>query len=70
MKKERIEKNTKELDEVIDTSKVIRNYMLNKDIPYEERSREIKTMRTAVEANKSIVSSVINQIVLDKLANE
>ena len=70
MKKERIEKNTNELDEVIDTSKVIRNYMLNKDIPYEERSREIKTMRTAVEANKSIVSSVINQIVLDRLANE
>ena len=70
MKKERIEKNTNELDEVIDTSKVIRNYMLDKNIPYEERSREIKTMRTAVEANKSIVSSVINQIVLDRLANE
>ena len=70
MKKERIDKNTNELDEVIDTSKVVRNYMLNMDIPYEERSREIKTMRTAVEANKSIVSSVINQIVLDRLANE
>ena len=70
MKKERIDKNTKELDEVIDTSKIIRNYMLDKNIPYEERSREIKTMRTAVEANKSIVSSVINQIVLDRLANE
>ena len=70
MKKERIDKNTNELDEVIDTSKVVRNYMLNMDIPFEERSREIKTMRTAVEANKSIVSSVINQIVLDRLANE
>lgn len=68
MKKARIEKNTKELDDVIETSKKIRDYMLNSTIPYDERVREIKTMRTAVEANKSIVSSVINQILLDKLA--
>ena len=44
--------------------------MLNKDVPYEERVREIKTMRTACEANKTIVSSIINTITLDKLGTE
>lgn len=70
MKKEDIRKNKQELDGVINTSRFIRDYMINQEIPYEERTREIKTMRTACEANKTIVSSIINQIALDKLGNE
>lgn len=70
MKKEDIKKNKQELDGVIDTSRFIRDFMINQEIPYEERTREIKTMRTACEANKTIVSSIINQIALDKLGNE
>ena len=70
MKKEDIKKNKTELDGVIETSRVIRDFMINQEIPYEERTREIKTMRTACEANKTIVSSIINQIALDKLGNE
>lgn len=70
MKKEDIKKNKTELDGVIETSRFIRDFMINQEIPYEERTREIKTMRTACEANKTIVSSIINQIALDKLGNE
>ena len=70
MKKEDIKKNKTELDGVIETSRVIRDFMINQEIPYEERTREIKNMRTACEANKTIVSSIINQIALDKLGNE
>ena len=70
MKKERINKNTQELEGVIETSKFIRDFMLNQELSYEERAREIKTMRTACEANKTIVSSIINQIALDKLGTE
>ena len=44
--------------------------MLDKSTPYEERVREIRTMRTACEANKTIVSSIINSIALDKLGTE
>ena len=70
MKKENIKKNQEELEGVILTSKIIRDFMLDKNTPYEERVREIKTMRTACEANKTIVSSIINSIALDKLGTE
>lgn len=71
MKKEKILKNQEELEGVILTSKIIRDFMLDKDnTPYEERVREIRTMRTACEANKTIVSSIINSIALDKLGTE
>ena len=55
MKKEKILKNQEELEGVILTSKIIRDFMLDKSTPYEERVREIRTMRTACEANKTIV---------------
>ena len=70
MKKEKILKNQEELEGVILTSKIIRDFMLDKKTPYEERVREIRTMRTACEANKTIVSSIINSIALDKLGTE
>ena len=70
MKQENIKKNQEELEGVIASSKFIRNFMLDKNTPYEERVREIKTMRTACEANKTIVSSIINTIALDKLGTE
>ena len=56
-----------ELQGVITTAKKIRDYMLNADIPLNERKQEIATMRTANEANKTIVSSVINTLAIEKL---
>lgn len=58
----------KDLDGVIDTSKTIRDFMLDKDTPLSTKEENIRSMRTAIEANKSIVSSVINIIQLEKLS--
>lgn len=56
-----------ELKGVIESAKQIRNYMLDTTIPLAERKQEIATMRTANEANKSIVSSVINTVAIEKM---
>lgn len=56
-----------ELEGVIDSARKIRDYMLNDDIPLSERKQEIATMRTANEANKTIVSSVINTVAIEKM---
>ena len=57
----------KELSGVIDTARKIRDYMIDTSIPLNERKQEISTFRTANEANKSIVSAVINTIAIEKL---
>ena len=57
-----------DLDGVIDTSKTIRDFMLDKNTPLSTKEENIRSMRTAIEANKSIVSSVINIIQLEKLS--
>ena len=67
MKKEKITESNNILDDVIKTSQVIRNFMMDRKIPFNERSNELKTMRTAVEANKNIVSAVITELNLEKL---
>ena len=56
-----------ELEGVIDSARKIRDYMLNDNIPLSERKQEIATMRTANEANKTIVSSVINTVAIEKM---
>lgn len=57
-----------ELVGVIESAKKIRDYMLNTETPLNERKQEIATFRTANEANKSIVSAIINTIALEKLS--
>lgn len=58
---------TDELGGVIQSAKKIRDFMLNDEIPLAERKNEIATMRTANEANKTIVSSVINTLAIEKM---
>lgn len=57
-----------ELVGVIESAKKIRDYMLDTETPLAERKQEIATFRTANEANKSIVSAIINTIALEKLS--
>lgn len=56
-----------ELDGVVETAKKIRDFMLDDEIPLSERKNEISTMRTANESNKTIVSSIINYIAIEKM---
>lgn len=60
-------KYNQDLEGVIETSKTIRDFMLDKDTPLSTKEENIRSMRTAIEANKSIVSSVINIIQLEKM---
>lgn len=67
MKQSKKIKLQNELEGVIDSARKIRDYMLNDNIPLSERKQEIATMRTANEANKTIVSSVINTVAIEKM---
>lgn len=68
MKKAKKENLQDELQGVIDSARKIRDYMLNDEIPLSERKQEIAAMRTANEANKTIVSSVINTVAIEKMS--
>ena len=57
MKKEKQEELNKNLDDVIQTSKDMRDYLLDTTIPDEEKKDRLKVIKTALEANKNIVSA-------------
>lgn len=50
------------MDDVIKTSKDMRNYLLNENIDLEERTGKLKIFKTALEANKNIVSASVVQV--------
>ena len=50
------------MDDVIKTSQDMRNYLLNENIDLEERTGKLKIFKTALEANKNIVSASVVQI--------
>ena len=58
-KKQSIDANMKD---VIKTSKDMRNYLLDESISFEERSEKLKVFKTALEANKNIVSASVVQV--------
>jgi hypothetical protein len=50
------------MDDVIKTSKEMRNYLLNENIDLELRTGKLKVFKTALEANKNIVSASVIQV--------
>lgn len=58
-KKQQIDDN---MNDVIKTSKEMRDYLLNDEIAFEERSGKLKVFKTALEANKNIVSASVVQV--------
>lgn len=57
MKNERQKQLNENLDDVITTSKDIRNYLLDENVTDEEKKEKLKVLKTALEANKNIVSA-------------
>lgn len=53
------------MQDVIETSKQMRDYLLNDDIDFEERSSKLKVFKTALEANKNIVSASVVRVNLE-----
>lgn len=58
-KKQIIDEN---MDDVIATSKEMRNYLLDDSIDLEQRMEKLKVFKTALEANKNIVSASVVQV--------
>ena len=55
MKNERQKQLNENLDDVITTSKDIRNYLLDENVADEEKKEKLKVLKTALEANKNIL---------------
>ena len=58
-KKKLIDNN---MNDVISTSKEMRDYLLNDEIDFEVRAGKLKVFKTALEANKNIVSASVVQV--------
>ena len=62
MKEQTKQKINNNMEDVIKTSKEMRNYLLDEGIPFEERSSKLKVLKTALDANKNIVSASCVQV--------
>ena len=58
-KKTEIDNN---MDDVIKTSRSMREFLLDESIPFDERAGKLKVLRTALDANKNIVSASVVQV--------
>ena len=68
MKNERQKQLNENLDDVITTSKDIRNYLLDGNVADEEKKEKLKVLKTALEANKNIVSASCVIVNIENLA--
>lgn len=62
MNENKKQKINETMDDVIKTSKEMRNYLLNENVDFEERAGKLKVFKTALEANKNIVSASVVQV--------
>jgi len=65
-KKEKIEQN---MDEVIETSKKMRNFLMDEKIPLEEKKNQLKVLRGVLEFNRNIVSASVVDLHLEEFGN-
>ena len=66
MKKEKQIKIEKKMDDVIKTSEEMRNYLLNEEVSLEEKKDRLKVLRTALDANRNIVSASVVQVHIEE----
>ena len=55
------------MDDVILTTQQVRDYLLNEEIPFDERMEKLRLIKTAIEANKNIVSASVVKIHIERL---
>ena len=58
-KKQTIDKN---MNDVIETSRKMRDFLLDESVEFDERVRKLKVYNTALHANKNIVSASVVQV--------
>lgn len=59
-----------EMKNVIETSKKVRDFLGNRDMPLVERKKELELLKQVISANKNIVSASITMLNCEKLGNE
>ena len=67
MNENKKQKINETMDDVIKTSKEMRNYLLNENVDFEERAGKLKVFKTALEANKNIVSASVVQVNIENI---
>lgn len=67
--KERKTKIFADMDDVIETSKRMRNFLLDENKDFGEKASQLEFFRQAISANKSIVSATMVEISCQKLAD-
>lgn len=69
MKEERKEKILNDMDEVIETSKTVRDFLLDENKTIAQKNSQLEFYKQVISANKNIVSATIVEISCHKLAN-
>ena len=67
MNKQREAKMYKNMDDVIDTSKKIRDYLLDENIEQKEKVEKFEFFKQALIANKNIVSASGIQLSIERI---
>jgi len=67
MTKDREQQIYKNMDDVIETSKGIRDYLLNDKIPQEDKVDKFEFFKQALIANKNIVSATGTQLAVERI---
>ena len=70
MKSEEKQNLQTNMNGVIETSKTIRDILLNKEMSNQEKANQLPFFKEALNANKNIVSASIVSISLSKLKDE
>ena len=64
--KEQTKKEIKnDMDDVIKTTREMRDYLLDDSITLEEKTSKLKILKTALEGNKNIVSASVVKVNLE-----
>ena len=66
MNKNKIKSIEDTMNDVISTSRRMRDYLLNEEVEFEERAGKLKIFKTALEANKNIVSASVVRINIEE----
>lgn len=67
MTKERQQQHYKNMDEVIETSKKIREFLLSDDVSKKEKMESLETIKMALIANKSIISATGHELAIERI---
>lgn len=59
-----------EMQEVIKTSKQVRDFLVNRDVAYVERKKELELYKQVISANKNIVSASITMLNVERMNDD